>query len=170
MGNGIECLAEIYCHDGGAGWGFPLVETSGDGLGDGEEGGGGGSLGSETVLGVSEGEAVLKVREDKPLQHLDCGGEEGDWAVGGSLGVGFTGFWYGYDDGLAPYGWEVGIHYGEVEKVCQVEEACGSKVAEVVDVQVIGSEGGGGAGVLDGAEDELRGEGFEVVVQGPFPY
>ena len=86
------------------------------------------------------------------------------------MGVWFSGFWNGYDDGLAPYGWEVGIRYGEVEEVCQVEEACGSKVAEVVDVQIIGSKGCGGARVLDGAEDELRGEGSEVVVQGPFPY
>ena len=116
MGNGIKRLTEIYCHDGGAGWGFPLVETSGDGLGDGEEGGGGGSLGSETVLGVGEGETGLQVWENESLQHLDCGGEEGDWAVGGSLGVGFPGFRYGYDDGLAPYCWEVGFCYGEVEE------------------------------------------------------
>ena len=37
-----------------------------------------------------------------------------------------------------------------------------------MDIQGIGSEGGGGAGVLDGAKDELRGEGSVVVVEGPF--
>ena len=40
----------------------------------------------------------------------------------------------------------------------------------MVDVQGVGSEGGGGSGVLDGTEDELRGEGSKVVVKGPFVY
>ena len=37
----------------------------------------------------------------------------------------------------------------------------------MVDVEVIGSEGCGGSGVFDGAEDELGGEGGEGGVEGP---
>ena len=37
MGDGVEGLGEVQGHDGCAGWGFPLVETAGDGLSDREE-------------------------------------------------------------------------------------------------------------------------------------
>ena len=82
--DGIKSFGEIYCKDGGTGWGFPLVEAAGYGLGDGEEGGGGGSGLPESVLGLRKGEARLEEREHKTLEDLDCGGEEGNWSVGGA--------------------------------------------------------------------------------------
>ena len=36
----------------------------------------------------------------------------------------------------------------------QVRDAVGTKVTEVEDVEVVGSEGGGGAGFFDGAWNE----------------
>ena len=38
----------------------------------------------------------------------------------------------------------------------------------MVNIEVVGSEGGGGAGVLDGALNKLRGEEVKAVVEGSF--
>ena len=48
-------------------------------------------------------------------------------------------------------------------------QGSGSQVAEVEDVKVVGSEGGGGSRVPDGTLDELRGERGERGVQGSAP-
>ena len=40
-------------------------------------------------------------------------------------------------------------------------------MAKVEDVELVRSEGGGGARVSDGALDEVRGERGEVGIQGP---
>ena len=45
-----------------------------------EEGCGGGSIGSKTVLGVGQGEGA-DLGEEESLQHLDGRTEEGDRAV-----------------------------------------------------------------------------------------
>ena len=53
-----------------------------------EECGGGGSVGTEAVLGVGEGDGVELGEES--LEHLDCGAQEGDGAVAAGLEGGFS--------------------------------------------------------------------------------
>ena len=60
--------------------------------------------------------------------------------------------------------------YGQVEEEAEVTDGCGSEVAEMVDVEVVRSGGGGCAGLFDGVEDELGGEGHEVAVESLFTY
>ena len=50
---------------------------------------GGGSVGTETVLGVGEGDGV-ELGEEESLEHLDCGTQEGDGTVAAGLEGGFS--------------------------------------------------------------------------------
>ena len=54
-----------------------------------KEGCGGGSIGSETVLSVGEGERVY-LGEEESLQHLDGRAENGDGTVAARLGRWFS--------------------------------------------------------------------------------
>ena len=102
MVDGIERLRKINCEGGGAVGGFTLVETSGNKRGEGEEGGGGGVHGAETMLGVVRGQSKVKVGKDEALEHLRCRAEEGNGAVTTAEIGRFTGFGNREDDGLFP--------------------------------------------------------------------
>ena len=63
VGDGVESFGKIGGKDGSASRGFALVETYCDGLGQRQEGGCGGTEGTETVLRVGEGEGGGEVRK-----------------------------------------------------------------------------------------------------------
>ena len=51
-----------------------MIEASSDLIDYWKEGGGGGSAGAETMLGVGYFKGI-KLGKEEPLQHLDCRGE-----------------------------------------------------------------------------------------------
>ena len=58
-----------------------MIEPRGYLVGEWEEGRGGGTGRSETVLGFREGEVVGELGKEESLKDLDCGTEEGDGSV-----------------------------------------------------------------------------------------
>ena len=81
-----------------------MIETGGYLVGEGEEGGGGGTGLSETMLGLREGEVVGELGKEESLEDLNCGTKEGDGTVGGGQVAGLIGFGDGDDVGVLPYG------------------------------------------------------------------
>ena len=78
----VEGLGKVQRHRGRAEWGFGFVEPGCNLVGEGEEGGGGGAVPSETMLGVRRLQVVGETGKEEPLQDLNGGAEEGNGAVG----------------------------------------------------------------------------------------
>ena len=87
-------------------WGKVLVKTKGYVLCEGEEGGGGGVVGSEAMLGRGDWEEG-KFWEKKSLQDLDGGAEEGDGTVTGAGVWLFARLQHRDNGSMLPYGREV---------------------------------------------------------------
>ena len=77
----VEGLREIDGQRHGTVGGFLLVETPGNLLGEWEEGRGGGALGTEPMLRLSDREVQMQAGKEEPLQDLHCRAEERDGAV-----------------------------------------------------------------------------------------
>ena len=99
----VEGLGKIQRHRGRAVGGFGPVETGCNLVGEGEEGGGGGAVPSESMLGVRRLQVVGEAGEEEALQDFDGGAEEGNGTVGGGEATGFVGFGDGNKVGLLPY-------------------------------------------------------------------
>ena len=100
-------------------------------VGKGEEGCGGGTGRSESVLGLREGEVVGELGEEQPLENLDCGTEEGDGTVGGRQVAGFVGLGDGDDVGMLPYGRYGSSIEGVVEELGEVVDAPRAQMLEM---------------------------------------
>ena len=58
MGDRVEGFGKVYCHGHRSVWWPGLIETQGHFVYEGEEGSGGGVLGSESMLGFGKGKGV----------------------------------------------------------------------------------------------------------------
>ena len=73
MIHGVEGFRKVDCHRHRAERGFGLVKTFCHFLDEWQKGGGGRSLGAETMLGVGECQVMSELGENEALKHLGGG-------------------------------------------------------------------------------------------------
>ena len=114
MDDHVESFGKINRHGHRTVGGSGLVKAPGDLVGEGEEGSGGGPVGTETVLSGGNWEVAVEFWKQEPFQNFDSGAEEGDGSVAGAKPGKFAGLKQGDDGSGFPDGWDVGVIVGEV--------------------------------------------------------
>ena len=95
-----------------------MVETLNDLVSEWEEGGGGGPVGTKTMLGIVEGEGI-EFRKQEAFQDLGSGTEQGNRAIAGTEFDWFAGLWKRDNYCIFSNRWYVGMVIREVIEVSE---------------------------------------------------